>query len=100
MKVEEAIRILSNADDVYSIWIAEQYIDGTKVVDCQDLDEHRWYSIATSVYELEDGYLGVRGPFQSFSEMQDWADILASWNGKMEYFEMEPIPSIQYVRKK
>lgn len=97
MKVQEAINIINTRDDIFSIYMAEDFIKG-KVVSDQDLDEYRWYSIATRVFEMEDGYVGVRGPFQSFSEMQDWSDIAADCGG-MGAFEVIPVPNVYYKRK-
>lgn len=69
---------INNADDNYSLYhtsdIAQTY--GVNLIDeGLDLDRHRWYSIATNIYKCSDGYVKVRGAFQSFSEMQMWSDI-------------------------
>ena len=98
MKVQEAIDKINNADDIYSVFTAEDVIKGKVVSSYQDLDEHRWYSIATRVFEVEDGFVGVRGPYQSFSEMQDWSDIAADCGG-VGAFEVEPVPNTYYKRK-
>ena len=98
MKVQEAIDKINNADDIYSIFEAEDIIKGKVVSSYQDLDEYRWYSIATRVFEVEDGYVVVRGPYQSFSEMQGWSDIAADCGG-VGAFEVEPVPSTYYKRK-
>ena len=98
MKVQEAIDKINNADDIYSVFEAEDVIEGKVVSSYQDLDEYRWYSIATRVFEVEDGFVGVRGPYQSFSEMQDWSDIAVDCGG-VGAFEVEPILSTYYKRK-
>ena len=96
MKVKEAIDKINNSDEpLYSIFTAEELIEGKLVKEHQDLDEHRWYSIATRVYQLEDGYLGIRGAYQSFSEMQGWSDI----GEHSEAFEVIPEPDVYYKRK-
>ena len=97
MKVQEAIDLINNnsRQPLYSIYDAEGLIEGKEVVEHQDLDEHRWYSTATRVYEMEDGYLGIWGAYQSFSEMQGWSDISVT----CEAFEMEAVPSVKYVEK-
>lgn len=69
---------INNADDNYSLYhttdIAQTY--GVNLIDeGLDLDLHRWYSIATNIYKCSDGYVKVKGAFQSFSEMQMWSDI-------------------------
>lgn len=61
-----------------------------------DLDEHRWYSTAEDIYKLEDGYVGVRGLFQIFSE---W-DYAKDYGVKCRAYEVEPVPSIKYVIKR
>lgn len=69
---------INNADDNYSLYhttdIAQTY--GVNLIDeGLDLDQHRCYSIATNIYKCSDGYVKVKGAFQSFSEMQMWSDI-------------------------
>lgn len=61
-----------------------------------DLDEHRWYSTAEDIYKLEDGYVGVYGLFQIFSE---W-DYAKDYGIKCEAYEVEPVPSIKYIPKR
>ena len=61
-----------------------------------NLDEHRWYSTAEDIYKLEDGYVEVRGLFQIFSELG--CDI--DYRIKCETYEVEPVPSIKYVKKR
>lgn len=61
-----------------------------------NLDEHRWYSTAEDIYKLEDGYVGVCGLFQIFSE---W-DYARDYGVKCKAYEVEPVPSIKYIPKK
>lgn len=61
-----------------------------------NLDEHRWYSTAEDIYKLEDGYVGVWGLFQIFSE---W-DYAKDYGVKCEAYEVEPVPSIKYIPKR
>ena len=96
MKVKEAIDLINNSEEpLYNIFDAEELIDGEMVVEHQDLDEHRWYSTATRVFQMEDGYLGIWGAYQSKSEMQMWSDI----DVLCEAFEMKQVPSVKYVEK-
>lgn len=76
MKVQDVIDLF-NENDVYALWEAEGMIETfcKKVASGLNLDEHRWYSIATDVYKCEDGFVGVTGAYQSFSESQTWEDI-------------------------
>lgn len=94
MKVQEVIDLI-NGKEIYCIWDAECMIDCKLVAECLNLDEHRWYSIATSVYKCEDGFVGITGAFQSFSEEQTWEDIGVVC-GAREYKE---IPSVSYIPK-
>ena len=75
---EKFIDLINNDDDNYSLCqttdIGNTY--GVKLVDEGfNLDQYRWYSIATNIYKCSDGYVKVTGAFQSFSEMQGWSDI-------------------------
>lgn len=76
MKVQELIEKVNSDDRCYNIYDAENMIDGEYecVADNIDIDEHRWYKISTSVYKLEDGYVGIRGVSRLFSEMMTWSD--------------------------
>ena len=69
---------INNANDNYSLFhttdIAQAY-GANLIEEGLNLDQHRWYSIATNIYKCSDGYVKVKGAFQSFSEMQTWADI-------------------------
>ena len=75
---EKFIDLINNDDYNYSLCqttdIGNTY--GVKLVDeGLNLDQYRWYSIATNIYKCSDGYVKVTGAFQSFSEMQGWSDI-------------------------
>lgn len=101
MKVQELIDLINNTKrdtPLYSLYDAEDVIprEVDKVASGLDLDEYRWYSTAIDVYQCEDGYVGIFGAYQSFSEMQTWSDISVTCDA----FEMEAIPSVKYVRKK
>lgn len=76
MKVQEIIDLV-NKEPLYSLWDAEDVIGGKakQVASGLKLDEHRWYSTAVDVYQCDDGFVGVWGAYQSFSEMQTWQDI-------------------------
>lgn len=76
MKVQELIKLI-NENELYSLSDAEDLIyDAAEIVEhAIELDQHRWYSVATDVYKCDDGYVGVCGVFQSFSESQTHEDI-------------------------
>lgn len=61
----------------------------------QDLNQHYWYSTAVDVYKLEDGFVGVWGLFQIFSE----TSIASDFGITCKAFEMEAVPSITYREK-
>lgn len=95
----------------YSLWevtdIAE--VNGVELVEKGlNLDQHRWYSIATNIYKCSDGFVKVTGAFQSFSEMQGWSDIdvhsdakklqgkeLQAFELRMKAYEIENAPEQQ-----
>ena len=75
---EKFIDLINNDDANYSLCqttdIGNTY--GVKLVDDGfNLDQYRWYSIATNIYKCSDGFVKVTGAFQIFSEMQGWSDI-------------------------
>lgn len=92
----------------YSLWevtdIAE--VNGVELVEKGlNLDQHRWYSIATNIYKCSDGYVKVTGAYQSFSEAQTWEDInvfseaeklqgkeLQAFELRMKAYEIENAP--------
>lgn len=94
MKVQELINLISE-NKLYSLCDAEDLIGdkATKVDSGIDLDSHRWFSIAADVYKCDDGYVGVYGVFQNFSEMQTYEDI----NILCEAEEFEAITRVSYL---
>jgi len=95
MKVKEVIDLINEQSTIYSIFAADDEIEGKVVSANQDLSQHRWYSIATRVYQVEDGFVAVRGPFQLFSEAMSWKDL----DIKCSAFEVVPQPSTYYKAK-
>lgn len=92
----------------YSLWEVTDIakVNGVELVENGlDLDQHRWYSIATNIYKCSDGYVKVTGAYQSFSEAQTWEDInvfseaeklqgkeLQAFELRMKAYEMENAP--------
>lgn len=100
MKVQELIDLIISEYPIYSMWDAEEIIGkkAEKVASGLDLDEHRWYSIysiATDVYKCDDGFVGIRGAYQSFSEQQGWSDIDVTCFAE----EYEAVQTITYKPK-
>ena len=98
MKVDEFIQMI-NEGEFWSLWRVDDSDLGEgfeKIQSGNDLDEHRWYSTAEDIHKLEDGYVGVWGLFQIFDERNCDTDFKI----KCEAYEVEPVPSIKYVKKK
>ena len=92
----------------YSLWEVTDIakVNGVELVEKGlNLDEHRWYSIATNIYKCSDGYVKVTGAYQSFSEAQTWEDInvfseaeklqgkeLQAFELRMKAYEIENAP--------
>lgn len=91
MKVQEAINKI-NKEPIYSIFIADDIIDGKVVAEHQDRSQNRWYSTAVRVYQVEDGFVGVYGLFQVFSESAYYKDF----DIRCEAYEVFPKPSTYY----
>ena len=96
MTKQELINQVNKAN-YNSLWEAEDYIprEIPQVAEGLQLDEHRWYSTAINVYKCEDGFVGVWGAYQSFSEMQTWDDL----DIICKAFPMKEIQTITYVEE-
>lgn len=76
MTVKEAIDKI-NSEKCYSIWDAEDYLEGDYKLVASDLeiDRHRWYETSVSVYKLDDGYIGICGLSRIYSELSAAKDF-------------------------
>ena len=80
MKVKEAIELLNNhASELYSIYDAEGILNKSganykKVASDLEIDENIWYATSTSVYKLEDGYIGINGVSDLFGIDRSYTD--------------------------
>ena len=97
MKVKEFIKMV-NEGEFWSLWEVDDSDlgDFERIQSGNDLDQHRWYSTAEDIYKLEDGYVGVYGLYQIFSEIGYAKD----YDVKCVAYEVEPVPSIKYIPKK
>ena len=102
MKVKELINYV-NFNEFYSLWNMENtlYCDfldeelPQKVAKNLEIEEYRWYEISTSVYKLEDGFVGITGLSKIYNENTNAEDCCV----KCFASEYQEIPSITYKRK-
>lgn len=94
MKVNELIDIIKN-ELVYSLWDLPD-MNWECVAREIDEDKMRWFSIATNVYKCEDGYVGVTGVNQIYSDYMSAADCEEPCCA----CEYQPIQTVTYVPKK
>lgn len=97
MKVQEAIEKI-NGEGFYSVFEAEELLDrDAKLVKSNlGIDEYRWYTISTKVYQLEDGYIGITGVTSLKSEAMMFSDCDVITQAE----EYEEFTTISYRRKK
>lgn len=97
MKVQEAIKKI-NGEGFYSVFEAEEVLDrDAKLVKSNlGIDEYRWYTISTKVYQLEDGYIGITGVTSLKSEAMMFSDCDVITQAE----EYEEFTTISYRRKK
>lgn len=102
MKVKELINYI-NFNEFYSLWNMENtlYCDfldeelPQRVAKNLEIEEYRWYEVSTSVYKLEDGFVGINGLSKIYSEGTNAEDCGFRCTAS-EYIE---IPSVTYKRK-
>lgn len=74
MKVAEVIK-KCNSENIWSLWeFEEEFSDLKRVASDLDVERARWFELATNVYECEDGFVGVNGISQVYSEMMSNSD--------------------------
>ena len=92
MKVKELVEKVNNAK-YRSLFDFEEDFNLEIVASELYVDKHRWYETSTTVYECEDGFVGVSGISQMYSDYMDYDDC------ECECFaeEFEPKQVITYV---
>ena len=99
MKVKELIDHI-NSNEFYILWDMEHSLFNNdkdlpqRVAENLEIEEHRWYEVSTSVYKLEDGFVGVRGVSSLYTDMN--AEGCCTKCSASEYQE---IPSVTYKKK-
>ena len=102
MKVKELIDYV-NSIDFCSLWDMEDslcydFLDKElpqKVAEKLEIEKKKWYEVSTSVYKLEDGFVGVRGVSTIYSEYMDAVNC----GFKCTANEYQEISSVTYKRK-
>lgn len=102
MKVKELINYI-NFNEFYSLSNMENtlYCDfldeelPQRVAENLEKEEYRWFEISTSIYKLEDGFVGINGLSKIYSEGTNVEDYCF----KCFASEYQEIPSVTYKRK-
>lgn len=92
MKVKEVIEKV-NTNKYWSVFDFEDAFDLKAVAHDLYIDKHRWFETSTSVYKCDDGFVGVNGVTQVYSEMMDYSDCLCECTAE----EFKPVQTISYV---
>lgn len=100
MKVQKLIDYV-NSNGFYSMYdfedsLTDRELELKIVSEDIDVDRHRWYEISTTVYKVEDGYVGIRGISQIYSEYMSDKDC----DYLCEASEYEEVQTISYREKK
>lgn len=97
MKVKEAIELINNSEELYSLDDAENIINYEKQLASDiDINRHRWYETSTSYFQLEDGILGINGVSNIYSEHMMAPDC----NVQPQAFEGKEFTTISYRSKR
>lgn len=92
MKVKEVIEKV-NANKYWSLYDFEESFDLEAVARGLYVDKARWFEISTSVYKCDDGFVGVSGVTQTYSEMMDYSDCCCECIAE----EFKPVQTVTYV---
>lgn len=92
MKVAEVIEKVNNTK-YWSLYDFEEDFDLEMVAHGLYVDKHRWYEISTAVYKCEDGFVGVSGASQLYSESMGYEDCLCECVAE----EFKQVQTIAYV---
>ena len=92
MKVAEVIEKVNNTK-YWSLYSFEEDFYLEMVAHGLYVDKHRLYEISASVYKCDDGFVGVSGVSQLYSESSDYEDCYCECFAE----EFEPRQIITYV---
>ena len=100
MKVQELIDYV-NSKGFYSIYefqdsLTDRQLELKTVSEDIEVDRHRWYEVSTTIFKVEDGYVGVRGVTHLYSEGMAYSDC----DCLCEASEYEEVQTISYREKK
>ena len=96
MKVQELIDYV-NSNGFYSMYkfqdsLTDRQLELETVSEDIEIDRHRWYEVSTTIYKVEDGYVGVRGVTHLYSESMTYSDC----DCLCEASEYEEVQTISY----
>lgn len=100
MTIQEIIDAINEATHP-SLWGAEDHLHqltsglAENVSNGLNTDKHRWYEITTSVYRINNNFIGIEGASQCYSEEMSFTDCCVD----AEAFEMEEVKTVTYKRK-
>ena len=100
MKVQELIDYV-NSNEFHSVYefedslTKEQFKELKIVSESIDVDRHRWYEVSTTIYKVEDGYVGVRGVTHLYGEDMTYSDCGYLYKAS----EYEEVQTISYREK-
>ena len=95
MKVQELIDYV-NSNKFHSIYEFEDSLTDKQFKELKlisksiNVDKHRWYEVSTTIYKVEDGYVGVRGVTHLYSEDMTYSDCAYLCKAS-EYEEVQTI---------
>ena len=100
MKVQELIDYV-NSKGFYSMYdfedsLTDRQLELKTVSEDIEVDRHRWYEVSTTIFKVEDGYVGVRGVTHLYSEGMAYSDC----DYLCKASEYEEVQTISYREKK
>lgn len=97
MTVQEFIKLVNESKEpLYSLYQVEELEYDHKggfpkrVMRGLNPDKHRWYEVSVDIYQCSDGYVGVTGVAQVYSECMSAADCGVYCSAE-EYVQVQTI---------
>ena len=87
------VEVLYGDGECYNVYdLVDNISECELVIEGIDIEKHRWHETSLTIYECEDGLIGIRLPSQMYQESGYWEDLYS----RPEYYDVKEIVTIGY----